>query len=219
MPAGGVYRGVPAHERQAARRERLLDAALDLLGTEGAQATTVRAVCRHARLTPRFFYESFDDLDALLVAVFDRVVAQATQRMLEALAAAGPDRDARARAAIGAFVDALTDDPRHARVACQEALGNEPLMRRRLEVVRAMAELVVAEAQAEFRPPRDAQPMVQLTATVLVGGLAEVLITWLDGGLEQDRDQLVDDFAALFVATGEAAAAVAAGRRRPAAAS
>ncbi|WP_205698356.1 TetR/AcrR family transcriptional regulator [Conexibacter sp. SYSU D00693] len=214
MPASGVYRGVPAAERQAARRRRLLDAALDLLGTEGAQATTVRAVCRRAQLTPRFFYESFEDLDALLVAVFDEVVQAATARMLEALGVAGADQDARARAAIGAFVDALTEDPRVARVVCLEALGSEPLMRRRLAVVRSMTQLVAEHARAEFRPPPDAEPLVDLTATVLVGGLAEVLISWLDGGLRQDRDQLVDDFAALFVATGAAAADVAVRRAR-----
>ena len=34
----------------------------------------MRAVCQGARLNPRYFYESFDDLDALVVAVYDRVV-------------------------------------------------------------------------------------------------------------------------------------------------
>ncbi len=216
MSPSGVYRGVSAEQRRSERRERLIEAALDLLGTEGSSATTVRAVCRRARLTPRFFYESFEDLDALLVAVFDEVVEGATARMLVALEAAGDDPHARARAAIGAFVDALTDDPRHARVACVEALGSEPLMRRRLEVARTMTQLVVAHAKETYRPPPEAEPLVDLTATVLVGGLAEVLISWLDGGLRQDRDQLVEDFAAVFIATGEGAAAVAARRAREA---
>jgi AcrR family transcriptional regulator len=51
-----------------------MDAAFQLLGTEGWSGTSVRAVCQGARLNPRYFYESFDDLDALVIAVYDRVV-------------------------------------------------------------------------------------------------------------------------------------------------
>ena len=66
------WAGIPAEDRRAARRDRLLDAAFDLLGTEGWSATTVRGVCQAAQLNPRYFYESFPDLDALFVAVYDR---------------------------------------------------------------------------------------------------------------------------------------------------
>jgi AcrR family transcriptional regulator len=207
-----VYRGVSAQERTAQRRERLLEAGLELLGTEGAAGTTVRAVCRRAGLTPRFFYESFADLDALLVAVYDAIVAEATTRMLTAMATAGDDRTARARAAIGAFVAALTDDPRHARVACVAALGSEPLARRRLATMRAVAALLADEARTAYRAGPQAEDLLQVTSHVLVGGLAELLIAWLDGALPMGRDQLVEDYVALFVAAGDAAAGVAASR-------
>src|SRR5258705_353216 len=58
------YAGASADERRDERRARLLAAGLDALGTDGHRATTVRGVCARARLTPRYFYESFDDLDA-----------------------------------------------------------------------------------------------------------------------------------------------------------
>src|SRR5438270_12648428 len=73
----GVYGGIPADERRAERRERLLEAGLEILGTEGWQAATVRAICKQARLNPRYFYESFSGLDELLVAVFDTIVTDA----------------------------------------------------------------------------------------------------------------------------------------------
>ncbi|HEY9558032.1 MAG TPA: TetR/AcrR family transcriptional regulator, partial [Acidimicrobiales bacterium] len=68
--------GLAPEERAAERRTLLLDAAFELLGTEGTDGTTVRAVCQAARLNPRYFYESFDDLDACIVAVYDRLVEQ-----------------------------------------------------------------------------------------------------------------------------------------------
>ena len=208
----GVYRGVPADQRRAERRERLLDAALDLLGTEGWQATTVRGVCRRARLTPRYFYESFEDLDALLLAVFDRLLGETTERVLAAIAAAPPNPEARGRAAIETFVLHLTEDPRRAQVAFVEALGSEPLMRRRLEVMRLYAGILGAQARELYGTPPEADPLVDLTATMLVGGMAELLISWLDGSLAVTREQLIDDVTELSVAIGEAAAAL--GRRR-----
>ena len=75
MPAvaGGAYGGVSAADRQAMRRKQLLEAALELIGTRGWSATSVRAVCSQAGLSSRFFYESFDSIDQIAVALFDGV--------------------------------------------------------------------------------------------------------------------------------------------------
>jgi AcrR family transcriptional regulator len=208
------YGGVAADERRAARRERLLDAGLELLGTEGSGATTVRGVCVEAGLTTRYFYENFSDLDELLLAVFDRIVAEASVAVLVAVAAAPRDAHATARAAIESFVAHVTDDPRRARVAFVEAHGSERLMQRRLDAMRTFSRLIAEQAGRFYGFKADGEPLVAMTASVLVGGMAELLITWLDGSLPITRDQLVDDYAELFVATGETAVAIARRRAR-----
>ena len=207
------YRGVPAADRTAARRERLLEAGLESLGTAGYGGTTVRGVCAAAQLGPRYFYESFDDLEGLLVAVFDEVVREMTEEILAAVDAA-PDGDAHANAhaAIDTFARFLTDDPRRARVAFVEAVGSERLMRRRLDAMRALSALVAAQAREFYGTAPGDDAIVDLTASLLVGGIAELLIVWLDGGLAITREQLVEDLTELFVATGESAVAIA--RRR-----
>jgi AcrR family transcriptional regulator len=210
----GVYRGIPADQRRAERRARLMDAALDIMGTQGWSATTVRGVCQHARLTPRFFYESFSDLEALAVAVFDDIVASATANVIEAMAAAPDDMEAKARAAIGTFVRDVLDDPRRARVAFREALGSEPLMQRRLATMRMMADLIATQARASYKLPATTDPFVDLTAALLAGGMAELLIVWLEGDLPLDREQLVEDCVALSVAMAESAAEIARKRAR-----
>jgi AcrR family transcriptional regulator len=207
--ASGVYGGVSADDRRAERRRRLMDAAFALLGTEGWSATTVRGVCAEAKLTPRFFYESFEDLDALAVAVFDDIVETATARVLEALASAPPTPQDAIRAAIEAFVFDLTDDPRRARIVFVEALGSEPLLRRRLEVMRSYGQLFAEQARIAYRPPPEAEGLVEVTAAVFAGGMAELLITWTQGGLRHTREELVDDCVALFTAGGDAAARLA----------
>jgi len=215
----GVYRGISAEQRRDERRRRLMDAALEIMGTEGWSKTSVRAVCRRARLTSRFFYESFPDLDALAVAVFDDIVATATARLLEAVQAAPENPRDQARAAIGTFVLDVTDDPRRARILFVEALGSEPLMRRRLQTMHATARLIAEHGRATYRPPPEAEVLVDVTATMLAGGIGELLITWLDGGLEISRDQLIEDCAALFAATAESAAAIGRDRARKGASS
>jgi AcrR family transcriptional regulator len=210
--ATGRYGGVAAAERIAGRRARLMAAALDLLAGRGWQATTVRAVCARAGLTPRYFYESFADLDELVLATFDEIAGAAAAVVLQSVTAAPQDTRAKARAAIAAFVEFITEDPRRARVLFIEAMGAEPLARRRFETVRVFAGLVAQQARTFYRLSDDPDPLVELTALMLAGGLAESLLAWLDGTLAVTHEELIEDCTDLFVATGEAAVALA--RRR-----
>ena len=214
-----VYRGVPAAKRQADRRRRLMAAALDLMGSEGWSATSVRAVCQRAGLSTRFFYESFPDLDELAVAVFDEELEKVTARVLSAVAAAtaAAPQDTRSQmeAGVRTLVVELTDDPRLARLAFVEALGSEPLMRRRLDTMRTYSEIIAGQARAVYgEPPAGGAMFVELTASVLAGGMAETLIRWLDGGLPMSREELIDDCVELFVAMCESAVDVAQRRGR-----
>ena len=183
------WAGIPAADRRAERRTLLLDAAFELLGTEGSHGTTVRAVCQRARLNPRYFYESFDDLDALVVAVYDRIVDE----LGVALASA---KDL--RTTIERTVEFVDEDRRRGRVLYVEALGNEALNRRRLEAGYQLIDALAPAGRGEIS---------RVAAAITVGGLTELLVAWLDGRIDVSRDQLVDDATALFAALGRATAA------------
>lgn len=202
---------IPA-ERVAERRRRLLDAALELLGDSGASGPTVRAVCRTAKLNPRYFYESFEDLDALLLALFDEVTAEATRLVLLAVVEADDDALAKSEAVLGAFIGYLTEDPRRARIAFVEALGSEALARRRLDAMHTMWELTARLSRDFYNVTGDPDPIADVTAALLVGGVAELLIAWMDGRLAVTQEQLVADVAQLFVVCGEGAARIARSR-------
>ena len=205
---------MPAADRRVERRTLLLDAAFDLLGTEGWSGTTVRAVCQRARLNPRYFYESFDDLDALVVAVYDRVVAELREEVAAATTDAGDDPTAQTSAAVERIVAFVDDDRRRARVLYVEALGNEALNRRRIETGHEVVTLVEADASRRHDAARPGDPIGRIAAAVLVGGLSELLVAWLDGRIDVSRDQLVEDATVLLRAVGDAAAGVAGRRRR-----
>jgi AcrR family transcriptional regulator len=212
--ATGRYGGIEASERRATRRAQLIEAALDLLGTDGWQATTVRAICARARLTPRYFYESFPDRDALLLAVFDEVAQEGAAAVLEAVATAEGDSRSKSRAAIAAFVELVTDDPRKARVLFVEAMGSEALARRRVQTLRTFSQLVADQARDFYAMPDARSSLVDTTAFMLVGGLAEALLAWLGGTLRSTREELIEDCTDLFVATGETAVTLVRARRK-----
>jgi AcrR family transcriptional regulator len=203
------WAGVPAADRVVERRELLLDAAFELLGTDGSAATTVRAVCTQASLNFRYFYESFADIDELLVALYDRLVAELQVELLGAIEAAGADPRDQLRAAIDTLLAFVADDVRRGRVLYVEALGSEALNRRRIETGHAVVALVEAQgAKASGVVDR----VGRIAAAILVGGLSELVVAWLDGRIDLPRQQLVDDVTALFTALGESAATIAAKR-------
>ncbi|MCX5044404.1 TetR/AcrR family transcriptional regulator [Aldersonia sp. NBC_00410] len=197
-PAGtGTYRGVSAEQRREQRRRRLLDAGMDIIATQGWAATTVRGVCEQAKVGPRFFYESFDDLDTLAAAVHDEIVESALGRALDAVASADQDPHSRLTAGIGTIIVELTEDPRRARVAFAEAHGSETLMRRRFTAMRTIAQVVRQQTEQFVELPDSptgsakGEAVLQAFAQLLTGGVAEVVLVWLDGGLDMNRDELV----------------------------
>ena len=53
------FKGVSADDRRSDRRKRLVVAAFEITGSDGAGALGVGRVCLDAGLTKRYFYESF----------------------------------------------------------------------------------------------------------------------------------------------------------------
>jgi AcrR family transcriptional regulator len=207
-PSAGVYGGRSAEQRRGARRQKLLDAGLELLATGGWSAATVRGVCRLARLSPRFFYESFPDIDTLAIAVVDEIVGTAMVSAFHAMEAAGDDPAVRIRATIRVVVDELTEDPRRGRVAFVDAPDSGPLVERRRAIMGAISETIVSEIRRVYEVP-EGDHFVKLTAIGLVGALIELLRAWVNEELAITHDQLIDDLTELLLANVESAVRIA----------
>lgn len=137
-PTGGLqrrWRGRDPADRVAARRARLLEAGLELMGTQGSQSVSMRGVCRQAALSERYFYESFAELDDLRVAVLETVVLQARDVLREALRTAPAEPAELIRHEVRAFTSFLLDDHRRGRVIFVAAQATPGLIRRRDELV------------------------------------------------------------------------------------
>ncbi|MFP5323030.1 MAG: TetR/AcrR family transcriptional regulator [Acidimicrobiia bacterium] len=196
------WNGLSTEERQRERRRLLVEAAFELLSSEGTSGTTVRAVCAHARLNPRYFYESFTDLDELLVATFDDVWRQLQRRVAKAVAAAEDD-EAAMRASVDATVRFVDEDRRRGRILYVEAPGNEALNVRRLQAGAAQIDLVQQDHSRRDGTSHDPR-IGRLGAAVLVGGFTELLVSWLEGRVELGPDELIDDATEVFLAVWDA---------------
>ena len=184
-----------------------------MLGTEGWAGTTVRAVCQRSKLNPRYFYESFDDLDALVVAVYDHVVEQLRRELGAALASAPPEPEAQIRASVGRIVRFIDEDRRRARVLYVEALGNEALNRRRVDTGLAVVGFA-EQLTASGRRAKASEHVRRMNAAIVVGGLSELLVAWIEGRIDVSRQRLIDDATEMFLALADSAAAIAARRAR-----
>lgn len=71
--------------RRALTRERLMEAAFEVLARDGAGAATVEAVCERAGFTRGAFYSNFSTMEELFLALFDRQAAALLVRVETAL--------------------------------------------------------------------------------------------------------------------------------------
>lgn len=197
----GTYKGMSAEQRTADRRARLLEATLAVWGREGGPKVTMTRICSEAGLTERYFYESFDSLDAALIAVMDDIAAQIADRSTAALAAATGDPTERVRAGIGAFVQILTDDPRKGRVAIVESLAIDALRPHRAELLRRFAELSASEARGLYGEQAWDEIEGRLVATMFIGGVAELVTAWIEGVLDAEPRTIVDAATHHFTST------------------
>lgn len=108
------------------------------------------AICARAKLTERYFYESFSSRDELLKTILDGIADEVRDAGLTALRASDGTLEQRVRDAIASFVTLLTDDPRKGRVAMIESAAYEPLRAHRRAVLHGFAQMVADEASRMY---------------------------------------------------------------------
>ena len=197
-----VWRGTTTEERAGARREQLLQAGFELLGEHGVEGTTVRGVCAHAGLNPRYFYESFEDLDALIGAVYDSIVREAARRSLKAIAAAPDTARAKTRASLDASIRYLAEDERRIRIVLSE--GGEVLYERRNRSISVGANEMADLASGFLGIPRDDKLLIS-TAYMLAGGVSHLVVAWQDGSVDVTIDELIENATELIMGISRAA--------------
>lgn len=171
------YKGRTIEELRAERRQRLLDAGLNLFSDRGYANSPIELICSTARVTTRHFYEQFNGREDLLRALFLQILDEASQRITISLGDQQQSWQDRMTNAVRAASAYLLDDPRRARIACIETIGVSRAMELlRRKVVHNLA-LVIEQycdqmAADGLIPKRD----YHLPSIALVGAILELLV-------------------------------------------
>ncbi len=178
------YGGVGPDARREQRRQRLVQAAVDLVGEVGVLGLTVGGACQRAGLSKRYFYEGFDSLDALVGAALRTVFDSVSVEIDRAGVDPSSGIEELVEAAVRAALDAL-DDPRASRLYLEAAstpAGLAEKDRAAQSFVDQMLALVVDDP---------ADPDAQLLGHLAVAGVTHVVTLWLRGEITMDRAALV----------------------------
>lgn len=197
-PCRRGYAGRTASELSAERRQRLMDTGLELFGTEGYLPTTVEKLCSHSKVTTRHFYEHFRDREALLIAVFEGILADTSQHVMMAMQNEEIPLRHRFQAALDKFLACHLDDPRRARITTQEILGvSLRAEAARNAVINNFAALIEAYLQSLIAKNVLPSRNYRVLAVAIVGAMHELQIAWLNGSLGLSREHLVTELSFL----------------------
>ena len=200
------YGGRSVKERLAQRRARLLDAGLALFGTRGYASTSIELVCSTAGVTARHFYEQFESREALLLEIYEEVIDRARKAVITALHRSHSTARERVTAGLEAYVHAVLDDPRCARIACVEVVGaSERVERRRRKTIYEIASVIEGQAQALAEQGRVARRDFSLTAIAMAGACNELVTDAIMRPTPPPTSVLVSALARLFLAVIAAA--------------
>lgn len=199
-PVGRLWQGQTPDAREADRRHRLVEAGLELVGTQGVTALTMRAACREAAVGPRYFYDLFATREDLLEAVYDETVGRIREPILSAVAAAAGEDDvvAAIRAGFETAVAVVESDPRLGRILFRESAADNTLRPRSQA---AMPEFVLT-AVAQVLPDSADQLRGAAGGWTLIGfsaALFSLFLAWSEGVRHTSRDEFVDHCTSLAV--------------------
>lgn len=199
---GRRYGGVDSQERQRQRKAKLIAAALAVFGEQGFHPSTVRDVCKEAQLTSRYFYESFDGMEALFQAVYAEVSRDLMQATVAALTRCAPEPDKLAEAALRAFLEFIREDPRRARVALIDALNVGGSMHDATDKsMQDFADLITGLMKQMFPNLERAGLSYSLLANGLVGSNTRIATQWVAERCAAPLEDVLRNTYAIFQAS------------------
>lgn len=209
-PPRGRHR-LPAEVVARSQRERLLDAAIDVVAEKGYGATTVADLTKEAGVSRTTFYELFEDKEACFLAAYDAAVDVLARRVSVAFEAqeAWPDR---VRAGLMAMLESLAVEPQVARLALVDVGSAGPRAQRRYRAALQRMTPFFDEGR-DFAPGGRRLPAN--TSRMVIGAVTGLVADEIEAGRANRLPDLLPEilFATLVPYVGPAAAAREAGER------
>ena len=196
------FKGLSLSERKQLRREKLIEAGIEAYGTHGFFAVTVKDICNEAKLTERYFYESFKKSEDLFQTIFLKMIEELQQNLMQAVIKAAPAPEQMVDAGLRALLSTLKDDPRLARIVYVDAilvqeLHNQATIQETLAQFDRMIQAFVMLTMPQIQHNENE---LSLIATGLNGYVTQIAVRWVMGGFKQSLEQVLAACRIVFLA-------------------
>ncbi|MGE8570911.1 MULTISPECIES: TetR/AcrR family transcriptional regulator [unclassified Acinetobacter] len=196
------FKGLSLSERKQARREKLIEAGIEAYGTHGFFSVTVKDICLEAKLTERYFYESFKKSEQLFQTIFLKLIDELQQNVMQAIMQASTDSKKMIEAGLTALLLTLKNNPRMARIIYIDAMLVQELhnqatihetMMRFDRMIHAFVMLMMPNIDRSERE-------ISMVATGLNGYVTQIAIRWVMSDYKQPMDEVLSSCSVVFLA-------------------
>lgn len=196
------FKGMSLTERKQARREKIIEAGIEAYGTHGFFSVTVKDICIEAKLTERYFYESFKKSENLFQTIFLQLIDKMQHTLMQSIMQGSPDPLKMIESGLLGFFKMLHDDPRMARIIYIDAmlvqeLHNHATIQETMgqfdRMIHAFVTLMMPKTQLTEKE-------ISLIATGLNGYVTQVAVRWVMGGFKLPIEEVVQACRTVFMA-------------------
>ena len=195
------FKGLSLAERRQLRREKLIEAGIEAYGTHGFFSVTVKDICTEAKLTERYFYESFKKSEQLFQAIFIQLIDELQRNVMQAIMQASADPEKMIEAGLSALLSTLQDNPRMARIIYIDAMLVQELHNQATihETVQRFDRMIHAFVMLMMPNIGRSEREISLVATGLNGYVTQIAIRWVMSGFKQSMDEILSSCSIVFL--------------------
>lgn len=199
------FKGLSLSERKYARREKLIEAGIETYGTQGFFSVTVKDVCNEAKLTERYFYESFKKSEDLFQTIFLKQIEILQNNVMQAVMQHTPSPEKMIKAGLTALLHTLKDDPRLARIIYIDAMLVQELHNQATihETMMRFDRMIQAFVMLASPHIRYSEQELSLVASGLNGYVTQIAIRWVMGGFKESIEDVLSACEIVFLSLVE----------------
>ena len=201
-PKERQFKGLSLSERKAIRREKLIEAGIQAYGTHGFFAVTVKDICIQAKLTERYFYESFKNSEQLFQAVFLKLIDELQANIKQATTVHLGNSKDMIEASLSALLNTLYQNPHMARIIYIDALLVQELHQQSTlhDTMIRFDHMIHHFVMTALRHSDHSETEKALISSGLNGYVTQIAIRWVTNGFEQNQTDVLTACKTVFFA-------------------
>lgn len=185
------YGGLSADERNRQRRQKFVDASIQVFGTLGLRKATIRDICNEARIAERYFSEQFSSAADAYEAVFKLLSEQALVTTGMAIASAPMNTHDMSVAGLTAFMTFVKEDPRRAQILLIDAssywrnvtIRTNPELNKHAFAMKRFSDVLYPDLPDHIR--------LEIIGSALIGSTLQACLNWVQSGSKQSVESVV----------------------------